>query len=401
VNPDINRTVEMRQRLAAAGRLASRGAGLAYLGTALAAEVLDVVERMHGTIEQRPMPFGKQGQDRTRGITGIVYRGIRNCFEVINHALGGTARQLQGMAREDDAPGWTAVRAAINGVCGDILEARENPLAQPMQLLNHQGRSDASTVVVFIHGLCMSEFGWQRGAFSEFETWCHEVLGARTAHLRYNSGRRISHNGRELAARLEEFVVEEGVERLILIGHSMGGLLIRSACHYAQDLQWPDRLTHVAMLGTPHHGAPLERIGNLANGILKVSPYSRPLSRLGDLRSAGIKDLRFANLIDEDWFGVPQDVHSSGRQSQLPLAPQAGYLLIAATRSEVAAQPPWRSKDDLLVPVVSAWGLDATGEESLVHARIQRELLLNTGHLALLGSPDAMQLLRGWLAPSA
>jgi hypothetical protein len=37
--------------------------------------------------------------------------------------------------------------------------------------------------------------------------------------------------------------------------------------------------------------------------ILGVSAYTAPLARLGKIRSAGITDLRYGNLVDEDWAG--------------------------------------------------------------------------------------------------
>lgn len=407
MNASVDRGAELQKNLVITRRVASRTAGLLHLGSGLATEILEVVERMHGTIARFPLPVGKVDDDRTTGITGIVYRGIRNCFEIVNETVGELARQLDSYAGMDDSPAWTAVRAAVNGVCGDALEARGNPLAQPMRIVRHQGDFKSKTLVLFLHGLCMSEYGWRRGEFEEFETWCRQhwlpaKCGARTAHLRYNSGRHISVNGRELAALLENLVHEEGIENLVLIGHSMGGLLIRSACHYALEtggaMQWPARVSHIAMLGTPHLGAPLERIGNLANGLLKISPYSTPLAHIGDLRSAGIKDLRFTNLVDEDWQDVAHDDPRPGNRAVLPLMGHAEYLFIAATRSELAAGDPWACRDDMLVPVPSALGLAYEAGRQIEHPRLRREIVANLDHLALMGNGEVMALLRDWLA---
>ncbi len=397
MNPEIDKTALMNQRLEIATRIASRTAGLLHLGSGLAAEIVDVVERMHGTIERFPSPTGKVESDRTTGITGIVYRGIRRCFDIVSDAMGSGARGLTRIAGEDNSQAWLTTRGIINGVCGDALEARGNPLAQTMRLVERRGNTDAETLVVFLHGLCMTELGWLRGEFAEFEAWCRDEINAKTAHVRYNSGRHISVNGRELSGLLEAVVKNENVNQLILIGHSMGGLLVRSACHYGRALPWVERLTHVAMLGTPHRGAPLERLGNFANGLLKKTPYTTPLAHLGDLRSAGIKDLRFTNLVDEDWEGRAHDQSSPEGKRDVPLVQHVNYLMIAATRSEEVFEPVWRSKDDLLVPVASAWGLSNEGEDRLNHSRIRRELIVGLDHLSLMGNREALGYTRIWL----
>lgn len=397
MNPEMDRTALMNQRLEIATRIASRTAGLLHLGSGLAGEIVDVVERMHGTIERFPSPLGKVENDRTTGITGMVYRGIRRCFGIVADSLGSGARGLTRIAGEDESPSWVTTRGIINGVFGDALESKGNPLAQTMRLVSRQGATESPTMVIFLHGLCMTELGWQRGEFAEFEAWCRTGLKAKTAHIRYNSGRRISINGRELSGLLEATVKNEDVQQLILVGHSMGGLLVRSAGHYGRELKWLERLTHVAMLGTPHHGAPLERLGNFANGLLKKTPYTTPLAHLGDLRSAGIKDLRFTNLVDEDWEGRAHDLpHPEGKQ-EVPLIKHVNYLMVAATRSVEVREPVWRSKDDLLVPVASAWGLANTGEDLLNHSSVRRELISNIDHMALLGHREVMQITRTWL----
>ena len=119
-------------------------------------------------------------------------------------------------------------------------------------------------------------------------------------YLHYNSGRHVSENGREFAALLEQLVAgwPVPVDELVIVGHSMGGLVARSACHHAeaQGQAWLASLTKLVCLGTPHHGAPLERGGRWVDVLLGLSPYVAPFARLGKARSAGITDLRFGNL---------------------------------------------------------------------------------------------------------
>ena len=82
-------------------------------------------------------------------------------------------------------------------------------------------------------------------------------------HVRYNTGLHVSENGRGLARLLDEMVEEWPcqLEELVLIGHSMGGLVARSACHYGAS--WTDRVRHVFCLGSPHLGADLEKGANV------------------------------------------------------------------------------------------------------------------------------------------
>lgn len=388
----------------AAWVLGSRAASLLHLGSELAGDVVDVVERMHGTIERAPLPLAQPGDTSTRGITGLVYRAIRNSFAAVSASLGRIANQLDRAAGEgaqaDDA--WLPIRAAINGVCGDALERSGNPLAQPMRVVGRGGMQAGDTLVLFAHGLCMSERGWRRGEFADFEHWCAEDFGARTAHLRYNTGRHISDNAAELAALLEDLVDAEDVDRLVLVGHSMGGLLYRSAIRQAQDAghAWPQAVTHVVMLGSPHNGSPWERLGNYANRLLKFSPYTLPLATFGDLRSAGIRDLRHGNLMPSDWQAIEDPDHHHDPRTPVPLLDHARHLAIAATRSPGLPEPLWAGKDDMLVPVASALGLSRIPGRQLSHPRLQRELVPGMDHLALMGDVRVWALVREWLLPA-
>lgn len=203
---------------------------------------------------------------------------------------------------------------------GDQLEARSNPLAIKMRL-----RSDGAAlkldplalaealpnaggrVVVLVHGLCMGDLQWKRDG-ADFGAALARDLGVTPIHLHYNSGRHISTNGREFAALMDALVRAWPVplESIDLVTHSMGGLVARSALHQAdQDAQeWPRRVGKLVFLGTQHHGAPLERSGQRLNILLSLSPYTEPFMRLGQVRSAGITDLRFGNLLDSDWKGL-------------------------------------------------------------------------------------------------
>jgi alpha-beta hydrolase superfamily lysophospholipase len=237
----------------------------------------------------------------------------------------------------------------------------------------------------------MNERCWRRPAHREFAVWARERGGFAVAHLRYNTGLRISRNGARLAELLEREAPEP---ELVLVGHSMGGLVALSALHQAQErgLAWPRRVARVACLGSPHEGASLERLGNHANRLLALLPWTRPFMRLGNLRSDGIRDLRFGHLLDEDWRDRhPDDARPA--PSKVRLAGHVEHLLVAAARSARGEDEPL---GDWLVPVASAL---ARRLHPAPAAR--RELIPELDHLGLLGDPRVYALLRDWLGRGA
>ncbi|MDD9893990.1 MAG: alpha/beta fold hydrolase [Gammaproteobacteria bacterium] len=374
----------------------SRSSAIAQMGVGLGAEVVDVVERMHGSISNKPSPFAKEADENTRGITNLVYKAVKGGFGAGHLGLRKLAEALADA--DDNDPTWLQVRAAINGVCGDALEQRGNPLAQPMILVDGVSADDPDTLLLFIHGLCMHQPGWFEGAHLESAKDLSQALNAKAQYLSYNTGRHISENGECLAQLLEKEAA--GYKRIVVVGHSMGGLLTRSACSYAaeQDMEWLNKLSHVATLGTPHHGAPAERLGNWANGLLMLSPYTKPLSRLGNIRSAGIRDLRFGNLRHEDWLGIDDPDHFDDRRHPVSLTPHVQYLLLAGTRSETIPPNPQEAKHDLLVTVSSAWGENSDQPElALTGDNIDRVLLADTDHMQMLWSADVYAKLKAWL----
>ena len=382
---------------------ASRTASIAQLGAGLGAEIVEVVDRMHGSISRMPSPVGKIDDERARGISGFVYRCVKGGFEMGHGGLRMLAKELA--KHDDDDPAWLQVRAATNGVCGDLLLERDNPMAQPMVFVREQtvpttsNDNEPKTLLLFIHGLCTSDLAWHDGVHDIVTAKLAETLNARVAYLRYNSGRHISENGEELAHLLETHCADD--QRIVIIGHSMGGLLARSATHYANknQLQWPDKFSHLVALGSPHNGAPAERLGNMANTILMASPYTNPLSRLGNFRSAGIRDLRFSNLMHEDWENIENQDHQEDLRTNLvPLNANTQYLFVAGTRSETLTDNPLDAKHDLLVTVESAWAMGDRPEFVLDGDNISRVILPATDHLRLMWSCEVYDEIEGWFA---
>lgn len=270
----------------------------------------------------------------------------------------------------------------LNGFIGDKLKSRGNGLHLGMGLRHHgaplaaeraaleQALPDATRkLCVFVHGLSCTEWAWSLYADRyygdptvNFGSLLASELGFTPLYVRYNSGLHVSENGRALSELLKEIVAQYPVpvEEIVLIGHSMGGLIARSAAHYgARDsAPWADRLRHVFCLASPHLGSPLEKAVNLLSGLLRSIPSAGtevPAAVL-DTRSAGIKDLRFGYTVDEEWLDRDPDAVLEDNRVDLELLDGVGYYFIAATISDDPRHPLGRLLGDLLVRLPSAAG---------------------------------------------
>lgn len=368
--------------------------------------VTGVVERMHATILRRPLPFGRAADAPPKGITGFVYRSVRG----VTQALGTGADALLAAAAPllPEGPrtrGREALVAIANGVYGDYLAHHGNPLAIDMTL-RHAGRpvdarnpsaslaaagapAPRAGLVIFVHGLCMNDLGWHRNGHDSGAALAAE-LGRSVLHLRYNSGLHVADNGRRFSELLEQLLGHwpVPVEDLSIVGHSMGGLVARSACHHAQGAghRWTASLRRLVFLGTPHLGAPLERGGRWLELLLGVSPYSAPLAVAGRRRSAGIKDLR-TGTVTLDGSSVP-----------LPRGVQcyAAAATLAKRRGALAD----RLIGDGLVPLHSALGRARDRTRALRIPTAHRWIGYGMGHIDLLWRPQVHAQLRSWLASS-
>jgi pimeloyl-ACP methyl ester carboxylesterase len=303
---------------------------------------------------------------------------------------------------------------ALNGVLGDRLEATDNPLAITMQLRRQGQALPASSealsettpsarprVLVMVHGLCMSDASWNRNGHDHGARLAQD-LDADVVYLRYNTGRHISTNGTEFAALLEQFVTAwpVPVREVILVGHSMGGLVIRSACVVGETARhtWRQRLKTIVFLGTPHHGAPLERGGHGVDRLFAASPYTVAFSRLGQLRSAGITDLRHGALLDEDWHHRDRFARGGYLHHPLPLPRGVRAFAVAGSASNGPLASGRTARGDGLVPVAGALGMHADGDRDLDIPAQRRWIAYRTGHLELLGSIPVYAQMKAWLA---
>lgn len=363
-----------------------------------------VVEKMHRTIQKRPGPLGAAVTERTRGITGLVYRNVRTGIRLVGRVIDAGLAPLAALLPEGaPSPARDAYRSALNGVCGDYLLRTGNPLAIDMSLRfrgrpidvhdpmtvfeQHDDSTQASKkLLVLVHGLCMNERHWHRDGHDHGAALAEE-LGYLPLYLRYNSGAHISINGQALAELLENMLGNWAPppEELAIMGHSMGGLIARSACHHARMAghTWLKHLRKLVFLGTPHHGAPLERGGHGIEFLMDLSPYSMPLTRISRARSAGITDLRQGTI--------------STPQQDVPLPPGVKCYALAAVRAARRGKLRERLVGDGLVPLDSALGQHRDTARNLAIPKHRQWVGYRMGHSELLSRPEVYARIRTWL----
>jgi pimeloyl-ACP methyl ester carboxylesterase len=247
----------------------------------------------------------------------------------------------------------------------------------------------------------MSELGWTRKGQPDLGSRLHESLGITPVYLRYNSGRHVSTNGRELAGLLQQLLDAwpVAVGSLSLLGHSMGGLVIRSACWYGSRAaqSWIDALRRAVYLGTPHHGSPVERAGHLFDLTMRSIQYVEPLM-FGRRRSAGIKDLRHGNLLDEDWAEQETGSALADRRAAVPLLDGVDHFFAAASVGRHRHDPKGHLFGDLLVQSGSAVGAHAEARKRLSvrpeHCRVFHE----KSHLDLLSDAEVHAQVIEWFS---
>jgi pimeloyl-ACP methyl ester carboxylesterase len=322
--------------------------------------VTTLVRDMHGGIARRVFgavgPLSKPVKVVHNATATATYSAVDHAIRAALRGAGELAAQARGNDEDETVeaqPTVAGVLAALNGIYGDELTERGNGFALTMQIrrrgepvpmdadaISTAFPNPTGRIAVFMHGWCMTERSWWRhprdGArMPPYGARLRTDLGFTPVYLRYNTGLHISDNGKSLAALLDQLrtLWPVPVEEIALIGHSMGGLVVRSACHYGTEQRhgWPDAVRHVVCLGSPHLGADLEKGVNAASWLLARLPETRAISSFLNARSAGTKDLRYGALLDEDWSDCDPDEFLRDRCHEVPFLPRAVYHFVATT----------------------------------------------------------------------
>jgi pimeloyl-ACP methyl ester carboxylesterase len=352
------------------------------------------------TIHDRVADGAYSGAQR---LTGALVRGGARAFSL--------TRPADGPSIEETARGRLAM-GALNGAWGDALETRGNKLAWKMTL-RRRGRdveldraslerafpAAGPRLAIFLHGLCETDDAWRLRADRHvpYGDQLESELHYTPLYVRYNSGLHISHNGRRLATLLDELTANWPVEisEIALIGHSMGGLVARGACHYAGEGSWREQVRHIFMLGAPNKGAPLELAANAACHAISKLPETRGFAKPLKVRSAGVKDLGYGYVVDEDWLGHDPDAFWTNTGTEVPFLETANHYFVCATVSRDADAPVGRLVGDLLVLRPSAW---SHGRGERVRFPVEQYSHLGgSTHFDLLNHPAIYRQIKRWL----
>ncbi|WP_320671581.1 esterase/lipase family protein [Patulibacter defluvii] len=389
------------------------------------------VQSVHRAVAERAMgrraPVVRQTHD---AIADGVYAAVSIIGRLALRGAGAAAAVVRPAAAPaiSESRGGQLALGALNGAFGERFADDRSPLALRMTL--RHGDADlaptpadlarafplsSGRVAVLIHGLCCTDRAWRlpvrRGGepaepddVLDYGALLRRDLGYDVLALRYNSGRRVPANGAELANLLEQLVAAwpGGVRELVLIGHSMGGLVARSAGAeaLAAGHAWLRPLRHVVMLGSPQLGSNLERAAATGQWAAGLLPETRPIADLLGLRSDGVLDMRDGALLHDD---VPLAVDRwpwGERGGVVPLLPGVRHHTVAAT---VARNPDgWLARTvlgDWLVTPTSA-ASRARGERRLTLAAEDVVVIGGMDHLQLLHDPRVYAHLRRWLRPA-
>ena len=426
--------------------------GSAHLVFDAVEAVTHIVEGMYRNIAATPLPLGEAPEGPAPGIAGFVHESVRRVNKVTRNASDSMLARMSPSLDRTLLPGphREAIISALNGVCGDHLARSGNALAIPMRLrvllpplaspeetpaLENPGKETSadpqipfanlfdvekrfveihpepkalaensftpgSRLLILAHGLSMNDREWTSQQHNHGEALA-EQNDYTPIYVLYNSGLNVSTNGRELCKQLtgllETWPVP--VDSITFIGFSMGGLVTRSALDIAHDEghAWLGKVDKVAYIGTPHHGAIMERGGYWLQKSLTYSPYTVPLSALGRIRSAGITDLRHGNVSDDDWQHHDEHEDHTDRRRPTPLAAGIKHYAIAATLSKRSGDRIGKLLGDGLVHPSSATGRHKDPDFHLDFDQGHTKILYDLGHLGMLRDSRVQDQLREWL----
>jgi pimeloyl-ACP methyl ester carboxylesterase len=382
------------------------------------------VEGIHRAIGDRWFGFekteGPSGRATHRALTQRIYGSVRLVGSVVGATLGTGATAISRHRTVRPlwkSPAGAEFQAAVNALWGDEFERRASPMHTGLGIRDSGGTPIASNassltqafpaptrrLAVLLHGLGKTERCWSNkendsGSIPGFSSTL-DADGFTPVSVRYNTGRRVSDNGTALARLLEETTTNWPVpiDEIVLIGHSMGGLVARSSLHAGESAghKWTHHVQHVVALGTPHFGSPIEKGAHIASLILEKAAVSRPLGQFVDGRSAGIKDMRHGNIHDTEHSDRGKD--QSGRYVVGSPIEGVHQHHAASVVTDKASNPFGLLVGDLVVRVDSALGRSSNSHVEADSVRIFGGL----NHLGMLHDPEVHAQISDWLTAVA
>jgi pimeloyl-ACP methyl ester carboxylesterase len=393
------------------------------LGGAAFAGLVSRIEQVHQAVSGRAFGWAGPGTEPARLVHDVVARGAYRAVGAAGAAacvVGGDAASLAGQPGKpvDRQPAGNLILAGLNAVAGDRLGPDLAPLTISMAVRANGGEvgltaeqlaaafpTATSKLAVFVHGLAETDDSWRRGAAQNepYGDRLQSDFGYTPIYVRYNTGRHVSESGHDFAQLLENLTATwpVPVEELLLVGHSMGGLVISSACHYGREASagWVHRVRHVFYLGSPHTGAPLARAAGLAGWALRQVPEARPFAAFVAGPSS-VRDLRFGYVTDDDWAGCGPDCCLRDHRTQASLLAGASHYTISATITADPRSPVGAVIGDLLVQPASAHGRRGARQHIPFAVQLGRRLG-GMHHFDLLNHPEVWTAIRGLLTRAA
>lgn len=341
--------------------------------------VAEVADRLVVTTVQDMQHSIGAGVFRWLGAPG---RPVQRIYDAMTTAVTGAVRTgivhggavAASIASQFDAPGEPSAagvraRGIVNGTLSEQLLGVAPALSIDMSLRRDGRRLDLSPeglmaahpdasgrIVVFVHGLAASELDWtSRWVEAGWEPPPQVVddgyagmvdiaadSGATPLVVRYASGGSIGRSGADLADLLDAVVTHwpVPVTDVTVVAHSMGGLVVRAACHTAGVTgdAWLKPLSTIMYLGSPHLGAWLEKTANVVSWALRHDTRSAPIGALLEHRSRGIKDLGFGTLVDHDpTDGPPDGLEDAG----VDVAPEHLDEILGLLLGDPMTDEPW------------------------------------------------------------
>ena len=308
--------------------------------------------------------------------------------------------------------------SAINGILGDYLQKEKSSLAIPMGfyhqekliLLDKKNLKEIfpnfkSKVCILVHGLCDDEITWnfKKGSSETYGSLLEEELGYTPLYIRYNSGLHISENGKQFSELIENLVKVSPItiKEIIIISHSMGGLVTRSAGDWGfqNRKNWIKKLKKVFFLGSPHEGAPLEKLGNVVTNVLEVipNPFTKIVGKMINLRSSGIKDLRFGYISESDWKDKDQDALLKNTKNPVQLLEGVSYYVITGTLTENPEHIFSTLFGDYLVRKPSALGKAKNDKLKINFLEENHKEFPGVSHVKLSHHPKVYEQIRIWI----
>lgn len=402
----LKRRLQMSKKI----KVDSELQGITHLIIDATIGVTDIVEAMHKQVVHPPLLPSTRIQKLISTIARVTFKTIRWNTKFIGNSISKFLKQLTPLVGKiKDSEKKEIILSILNGVIGDHLEKKRNPLELNMEFRyqsktlqidskNFKKKHPKITgkIILMIHGSCMSSLQWTRNNYNHGEILAQE-LDKTLIYLNYNSGKHISTSGKNLNESLEELIENWPipVEELTIISHSMGGLVTRSALYYAEQTkkEWTKYLKKVVFLGTPHHGSPIEKIGNYLDVLLESIPYAKPFAKLGKVRSAGITDLRYGNITDEDWKNKNRFELKGDQRQVIKLPKNIDFYSVAAILDNKTS----KILGDSLVDLKSALGQHKDADKNLDFKKENTFVLYQNNHLDLLNNHEITEKLKVWL----